>query len=283
MSKIPEVKIGINHQPIKEYNERDNANSRIVHMNNGDNFEILLYNPLDVTVGVSVELNGNLLTNSRLILYPGQSFWLDGHPETHKKFHFTEYTVDVNKPNMDAIANNGKIKIEFYKEIKEYKTIQFNKPYRWYPNYYENPFNTPDINWDFYNVNNTGGTNKVGTLRNDVTQTQFYCSTMASNNQLVDMSDGHACMDALYNDVELSKSSAPKQDVTGRIDFKGDSNQRFSDIEIDLESFPSYTSYYRILPKSKQILATEIKNYCSKCGRRARKGEIYCPSCGNKL
>jgi len=260
MNKRPEVKIGINHQPVKEYENRDNKNSRLVHLSNDDNFEILLYNPLTKTVGVKIELNGSILCNSYIVLQPGQSFWLDSNPDTHKKFHFTEYTVEANKDNLEAIADNGKVKVEFYTEYE--KPMPISNQIWVNPIIYDLPTGT-DPYWY---------TTCADTAYMDSNYTGHVKSINTASNYFTDISDSNFNMQSLNN-----------KKFTGRINYKNDSSQRFSKIDINFNMYPEHTIEFQILPKANQILATEIKSYCSNCGRRARKNENFCPKCGNKL
>lgn len=272
MSNKPEVKIGINHQPIKEYNVSNVDNSRIVYMNNGDNFEILIHNTLRETVGVLITLNGQLLSHSYIVLYPGQSYWLDGDPEKHKKFHFTEYSVEKNQANLDAIANNGKVQVQFFKELKPTPNMTSIPPMPYWsePQIYGSP-RQPFWYGSTGDIKVEPDENMWRTAPN-----QFYSQTLTGNagDSLVDLSDGRATLDVLgYMDNS--------NELTGRVDLKGDSEQRFDTVDVNFEYSPSYTNDFRILPKAKQILPKDIKVYC-KCSRRKRKNENFCPNCGHR-
>jgi hypothetical protein len=71
---------------------------------------------------------------------------------------------------------------------------------------------------------------------------------------------------------------------TGRIEKGGKSDQKFSNVSMDFESFSFHTIKYKILPKSnKNVTMNEIRNYCSECGRKLKKEYKFCPSCGHKL
>jgi hypothetical protein len=71
---------------------------------------------------------------------------------------------------------------------------------------------------------------------------------------------------------------------TGRSE-KGDfSNQEFESVNKTFESYYSYFVSYKILPISQKVYTSkEIQlGYCTYCGRGIKKGENYCPKCGNK-
>lgn len=70
---------------------------------------------------------------------------------------------------------------------------------------------------------------------------------------------------------------------TGRIADGQKSNQNFHTMNEEFESFSSHSIHYKILPKKKQLTIQEIVQYCSECGRRRRKNQNFCPSCGKKF
>ena len=91
------------------------------------------------------------------------------------------------------------------------------------------------------------------------------------------------------NIVSLSSAqnfSAPQKNTeeTGRIEAGSKSKQKFNELDMEFNSYHSYSDVYHLLPLSKKHQATyEIKNYCNDCGRRRRKSEKFCPNCGEKF
>ena len=255
---IPNVKIGRNRHPIREYQE---GSGKVVYLKNGDNFEFLLHNPSSITVGALIYVNNNKIAEQVLVLHPGQSLWLDCNPISKKKFHFTEYEVKNTKSNLDAIADNGLIKVEFFNEtvISQIGPL-WTDPVMTYPH------------WDKQFYGNTGEP-----------PVHFYSQ---NNMSIGDMSEPlKATMDFFPVDNSLQSRRVKSKSVkTGRVDFQGESNQNFTQVEVDLEQYPAYTYYYKILPEStKQLHASDIKQYCTGCGKKRKKKENFCPSCGNKF
>jgi hypothetical protein len=71
---------------------------------------------------------------------------------------------------------------------------------------------------------------------------------------------------------------------TGTIEEGSPSDQSFIETIESFNAFPNNTIEFKILPEfKKQITSKDIRNYCSDCGRRSKKGFNYCPTCGTKL
>lgn len=92
--------------------------SKNVYLNDGDNFEIELYNPETDSVLAKIKINGEYISQSGVVLKPGQRIFLERFLDTNNKFVYNTYKVKDNRQNRDAIAFNGDISIEFYQKIK---------------------------------------------------------------------------------------------------------------------------------------------------------------------
>ncbi|MFM7978380.1 MAG: hypothetical protein ACKPKO_03610, partial [Candidatus Fonsibacter sp.] len=57
-----------------------------VFLNDGDEFEIELFNPLTECVLADIKLNGQSISKTGLVLKPGQRFYLDCFIDDKKKF-----------------------------------------------------------------------------------------------------------------------------------------------------------------------------------------------------
>ena len=83
-----------------------------VYLNNGDEFEIELYNPTQNKVLAKIELNGSSI-GSGIILRPGERVFLERYLNEAKKFLFETYNVNGDNEEVQrAIAENGEIIIE---------------------------------------------------------------------------------------------------------------------------------------------------------------------------
>ena len=125
-SNLLMAKVAINKSLLKEYNNSD-QNERVVYLNNGDDFQIQLFNPERTTIGAEVYVNGEKLSGI-LVLKPGERIWLERFTDRAVKFKFSTYNVEdgYSEEVQNAIADNGVITVKFFKERK--------KSYWWYDN-----------------------------------------------------------------------------------------------------------------------------------------------------
>lgn len=88
-----------------------------IYFEDGSEFMIELYNPLQDSVLAELKINNKLASSTGLILRPGERFYLDCFIDEKKKFIFKTYEVESDSVSVQkAIANNGNIEINFYRE-----------------------------------------------------------------------------------------------------------------------------------------------------------------------
>ena len=73
---------------ILQYNNSE-QNERVVYLNNGDDFQIQLFNPERTTIGAEVYVNGEKLSGI-LVLKPGERIWLEENVEI-AQWHSAQY------------------------------------------------------------------------------------------------------------------------------------------------------------------------------------------------
>ena len=231
-----------------------------VYIKSGENFEIELFNGHTDNVMAKIWINNNLISQSGLVLKPGQRYFLERFIDSNNKFKYETYQVDGSGDVSRAIANNGLVKVEFYREkvwSNPYPVLQSGS-WTTYPNWNQPigaPISVPHI---WY------GSSLSGTTTNYVNST----ITNGSN-----------------ADVTFTSSVKTDSIETGRIEKGEASDQSFGSISMDFESFAFATSKWHILPHSIQPLEiTQLRNYCSGCGTRVKKQSWkFCPSCGESL
>lgn len=235
---IPVAKITKNKNNLPVYK------GNIIYLNNKDNFEFELFNPLQEKISIKIKLNGKYISNSHLILNPGQRTFLERYIDSNNKFVFETYEV----ANMDmstelAIALNGNVEIEFYKEYNP-PTYLMNNTF-WYNN-----------SGDYNSLNNFGT-----------------CTTRINNFGCSYTSD----ISGVNN--YLSKSTKE----TGIVGKGEQSKQSFGSTSFNPSYLPFSTIEYKIMPLS-TMNTDEIKTYCTNCGARKKKTNWkFCPSCGTKI
>ena len=272
------AKVAINKSLLKEYSNSEFQ--RIVYINDGQEFQIQLFNPKPFTVGVDISINGIPIGNT-FIIRPGQRVWLERYFNTPYKFKFNTYFVHAENTDVkEAIANNGVITLQFYKE-KEFNNDWWKKinssSWTYYNKYPEwTSFTTSASDMNINNINSN--------INNCYTQTTF-ASTLDSNS-VFNETTGEINVSGVpkfsYNKTYYSNDNKIE---TGRIE-KGDySNQKFDTVNVDLEDFPFAYETIKILPESqKQVNANDLKKlYCHECGRKIKDNFKFCPYCGAKL
>jgi hypothetical protein len=244
-SAVPQSFITKGKQRLKQHIDT-------VYLNDGDEFEIELYNPTQNKVLAKIEMNGNSIGNG-IILRPGERVFLERYLDEAKKFLFETYVVNGNNEEVQqAIAHNGDVVIKFYDEVKistynAYSgTVTINNPnFGWgstttgSPYYGNATFTTSNTNL-FYNSSLTSGTINTNSLRS----------------------------------LE-----------TGRVEKGSDSNQSFTYDNSSFNSYSSTTNWWKIKPKSTQVITKEdLVTYCTECGSKRKKDtHKFCPHCGTKF
>ena len=276
------AKLAVHKSLLKEYS--NSSNDRIVYMDDGTEFQIQVFNPYSYVIGVSFSFNDNNSYNSNLlVLRPGERVWLDRYLDKESKLLFSTYEVGNSKAVKEAIKENGKLTVKFYKEKEKqyYNNIYISKP--WYP--YE--YNHIDVYYNTCDVTNND------LKLSDNCDSAIYCdaqingiataaSTAASTVTSLSTTASYATTST--NDSASTSYCKPrsKSIETGRIEEGGHSNQKFENVYKDFESWPFKTEVIKILPTSqKQINSNDLKKrYCHECGRKLNQKYKFCPFCG---
>jgi hypothetical protein len=245
---------------------RKSIKSGKVFLNDGDEFEIELFNPLTVSVLADIKLNGQSISKTGLVVKPGQRVYLDCFIDDKKKFKFSTYEIENSGEALDATQNNGLLEVFFYKEdvitLDNWKS-KFDRIIveKWYPVYYPSYpvypyYNRPSI-WYGTNSPTIGGSCVTTNLNNSIIGTTT-TNTYSSNNLIncsytsdVNVPYGGTTVNNLFsNSLE-----------TGRVEKGEVSKQKFTEIEMDFEKNYISSTIIQILPESRKPVETkEIKN-----------------------
>lgn len=246
-------------QRIKQFNKN-------VYLDNGDEYEIELFNPLTEKVLAKIKLDGEYMNGGGIILRPGERIFLERYLDTDRKIKFTTY--DVNGKNREvqrAIQNNGKVEIEFFKTQLFFSTgsnLTITNPW-----YYDN-----GIRWYSHNTNGTGG---LTFGSNSTTTSHITCNNSSSS---VDITPTSLTVsgDVTFGNVKLE---------TGRSEKGSKSDQKFKEVDENFSSLSFHTVKWKISPSSqKQYTSKELNvRYCGQCGSKRKKETFkFCPHCGSK-
>jgi hypothetical protein len=226
-----------------------------IYLDNGQEFEIEIFNPLKESVLADIRLNGNSICKTGLVVKPGQRIYLDCFVDDRKKFIFQTYNVDGTQESLDAIADNGLMEVFFYKE--QAVTLQnwndrFHKViiHEYYPVYYPGwyPFGngTITISGNTTNTIYTGSslTQKID-YSNSLGGSSFYGSSEPSFTNC-SFNGSLTSGNAYYN------SPVGGSLETGRVEKGEKSNQQFVDVDMEFEKNYIHHLVFQLLPSSRK-------------------------------
>lgn len=271
-----------------------------VYLRNGDEFELELFNPTQDKVMAKVELNGNSL-GAGIVLRPGERVFVERYLDEARKFAFSTYEVNgKNEEVKKAIANNGDVRVLFYKE-----TVNYNYPVHttWttsWPTWGDRTFtDTPVYGSGEYTrgiVGDLSGSHEFNSMSNTLDGPSAMGAAMFSSS--LGENEGKACLDGTLDFApqsmkrsgrpmgrKLSKSVKSKSVETGRIDKGSHSGQSFGHDYSTFDTYWTWETTWKILPVSqKPLVSADIKVFCTSCGTRQKKSSHkFCPNCGTKF
>lgn len=263
-----------------------------VYLEDGQEFQIELYNPTQISYVAKIYLNGQSISTSGLVLKPGQRYFLDRFIDENKKLIFSTYDVENTKGAKEAIAKNGNLKVDFHAEY--FQNFPWNittagtGSWATYPSTLTIPANINFRDYGTYSTPvstfTTATTGNI-TYTSGTTNTYFCASAHNAGNSL-----GSVPTDISGKPINTSGSSTVRSKSadtieTGRIEKGEKSNQKFSNDNGTYNSYASFVSEYKILPRSaKPVEVSEIRSYCPGCGTRMKKQNWkFCPTCGESL
>lgn len=243
----PEAFITVKKNRLKLYEDKNH------YLKNKSNFEIELFNPTSEKVLAKIWINDKLISAAGLVVMPGQRVYLERFLDTPKKFQFETYEVDDVKETEAARAKNGLVKVSFFAEQKV-----------------SNPY------WISSGTSNT-------LILNNLTSGTTITTTGMANVSFTNTSNSAIGTVASYNASSNTFAGPNIRSVeTGRVAEGKKSDQEFTTTSGKFQDWAFHTYEYHLMPESlKQVIAGEIRNYCSECGFRIRKSSWkFCPNCG---
>jgi hypothetical protein len=275
-----------------------------VYLNNGDEFELELFNPTSNKVLCKIYLNENSI-GAGIVLRPGERAFIERYIEESRKFMFQTYEVNATSDEVKkAIANNGNVRVAFYKEelpTTYWGTTTWTTTWpTWYGGgtYTSNIGSSPTFgpqDWDglkdshcFYSNSADGGSE----ISAQACMDSLDFSAGDDNNTLgfVNQNLTRGIIDLSANlkgsssgGRKMSKSRS-KSVETGRIDKGSHSEQTFQHDYSSFETYWTWETKWKILPLSQKPIVTEdIKVFCTSCGAKQKKASHkFCPHCGTR-
>jgi hypothetical protein len=231
-----------------------------VFLNNGDEFEIELFNPLTVSVLADIKLNGQSISKTGLVVKPGQRIYLDCFIDDRKKFKFSTYEIENSGEALEATANNGVLEVFFYKEDvisldnwqRRFDRIIVEKHYPYNPYPWYNPYRVycGTSNGTVGSINTvltTNGSNSI--IGTTTTSNGIYSanSINCSYTSVVDLPNLNVAGSLSTNSIE-----------TGRVEKGENSKQKFTEVDMEFEKHYITSTIIQILPESRK--PAEVKN-----------------------
>lgn len=271
------AKIAVNKSLLKEYVSSEYP--RVVYLNDGDEFQIQLFNPEKFIIAAKIFIDGESL-NDMLVLRPGERVWLERYLDKARKFKFSTYEIENSREAKEAAGLNGDVTINFYRV----KTKR-NNPIVFVNNLHDYIHPQPaSISVKNYPLDCT-----TSTAINSV----YYSSVTGPTGDCGDAGNtftSAATMDSLNMELSCASTIEPcscsvDSIETGRVEEGSYSNQKFSYVNYDFEDYPWKIETIKILPLSRKPYTQEDlqKRYCSNCGRKLSPKHKFCPYCGTKV
>jgi hypothetical protein len=280
---VPTAHICINKSKLKIYNKETDPT---FYLENGQEFQIELFNPTQITVLAKIKLNNNLISQGGLVLKPGERVFLERYLDVARKFLFEIYEVSNTSQVKEAIRNNGDFEVEFFNEtipvnftpITIITTYPYYKPFE-YNNGWEN-YNA-DIS---YKSNDNTSERPSSYFNNTVSVKDFnnigsYTPTNLNSSVTTDS------LSFSNERLEKKLNSSKKTIETGRVEAGSESNQQVTYVNKSFNYYPSHRVSYKMLPISQKINDSsdiKIAQYCTKCGTKQKPEFKFCPTCGMK-
>ena len=243
-----------------------------VYLKDKQRFEIELFNPNTINYLAKISIDGKSISNSGIVLKPGQRVYLERFIDSNNKFVFETYEIEKSNEALNAVVNNGLVEISFYPEEQAiggyftcYNTFTTNNhPGSYYTNTPGTYFTSTGISG---NNGPSGITGNIGNLS--------YGGTTISNT---------SCFTSSFTSDSNTKSLNDSIE-TGKVEKGESSSQNLTKTNGSYSGFAANSISYRLTPESQKPIEVEkLRNYCTGCGNRIKKDTWkFCPSCGEKF
>lgn len=299
---FPTANLAINKSRIKIYSK--SGELPIYYLEKGQEFQIELFNPTTDTVLAKIELNGTSIAQGGLVLRPGERVFLERYIDVAKKFKFDTYEVSNTEEVKKAIADNGDLRVQFFRESKPLPYYPPSNPtwvtldnlWRTEINHYYNGTPTYMLRGSSGTGISTAGISTAGISNggSGTFTTNSLGNTTASFNAANTTLTSSVGMDSLsFSDVDTQPAIEPKgrprkkskSIETGRVEMGAQSSQKLQYVDKTFDLYSFCTVAYKILPISQKVNTTEdlqVKRYCTNCGAKQKAEFKFCPTCGTK-
>ena len=225
-----------------------------VYLKDSEEFQIELFNPLSECVLVDIKLNGQLISKTGLVLKPGQRFYLDCFIDDNKKFIFSTYEVEQTLESLNAINNNGRLEVFFYKEsVVSVRNWRDRLIERYYPSYPTYPYWTTT---PYYGTNTGNIGTGIGTTTNSFNTYGSNVNLTGSTTTTGSYNLGSNTMAQLNSTSNIPIAGSLE---TGRIERGETSKQKFKEVDMDFDNYHISSVLLEMLPESRKPVELKMK------------------------
>jgi len=248
---------------------RKSIKSGKVFLEDKEEFEIEIFNPLTVSVLADIKLNGQSISKTGLVVKPGQRVYLDCFIDDKKKFKFSTYEIENSGEALEATQNNGVLEVFFYKEDvitlnnwqRRFDRIIVEKHYPYNPYPWYNP----------YTIYGTGGGSTFTTNGSSRIWQSNVLGTITTSNAYYSSNNSYTSRVDLPN-LNIAGSLSTNSIETGRVEKGEKSKQKFTEVDMDFEKNYISSTIIQMLPESRK--PAEIKQIKTKQSQLLSSDEV---------
>lgn len=248
----PTANITVNKARKKVHPAPAKSTVERVFLNDGEEFEIELFNPTQKVVAAQISINAEVLSGGMLVLNPGERVFVERYLDKPVRFKFATYEVEAGNAQVEkAIQLNGYVQVKFF---DEYVPPRMTFPQRSHVFYSKGP---------------------------EPASNQVYFSNTLGSATMDSFADTSSVLS--YSASSTSSTATKSFQETGRVSEGSSSGQRFGVSHKTFNTWSNHEVTVRIEPQSKApITVADLKVYCTSCGRKKKDGEKFCPNDGVK-
>ena len=257
--------------------QRLKQNGDTVYLNDGNEFEVEMFNPTTKPILAKLKINGTYIGGGGVVIKPGQRIFLERYLDQAKKFKFETYTVEGKSSEVrEAIANNGTVEVEFYNEKQP--TLPYYNDI-WFPAHNTGGSFGQPVSDNYYNSTLTNTNISYGTTTTSASYGNITTDNLSFTNSVSEKS-----LD-FEKPRRRSFSKKLKSIETGRVEKGSHSSQEFTTVNMEFDFYSTTKVMWKILPVSQKVYsADEIKRFCPSCGTKMKKDSWkFCPNCGEEV
>lgn len=223
--------------------QRQKQNGKNVYLHDRTEFEIELHNPTNDSILAKISLNGNRISNSGVVLKPGQRIFLERYLDEDRKFLFETYEVSDTKTNERAIENNGLVIVEFFNKMR------------------------------FTNYGHLGGYTYFNSMP------LLYGSGIVNGNPVTVTTTGLGNSSIIGNtSTSVAKIETGRVEKGNKSDQHFDSNYEMFNTNVSWIKDWKILPY-----SAKDITTKDLVKKCPKCQTKLKDNYKFCPQCGNQV